>query len=179
MKYLFIISTLALGAIVGYWVYQDRNNSLISDQPQIIFDNLPPLYCPENAEVIITTSDSAVAVLDQSVPITSCQIMELESILPTAPAEYQISLKVPKAIAVSFQVSLPLQSSVKVPIQLGDVNNDNIIDGSDEKTLTDSLFLDNSNDLDADGKVSIDDILLVRLNQAIGVNRPDGRSWQQ
>lgn len=180
MKYLFLVTLVALAIIVGIAVYRTQNNDQSGVSFQISLKNLPPLSCPQTGWLTVTKLETNATLVDKSVPVESCQFISLSNLVGSSSGEHNLQLKLPMSLATGARVALPLTQNLDVPISLGDGNNDNIIDVTDQKIVTDSLFKSNpSVDFNSDGRISIEDYLLTKTNQGIGVERVDGRSWQE
>jgi hypothetical protein len=145
--------------------------------------NLPASYCPSQIELAalgqkaITSQTPISAILS----VNHCADIDLGSVL-TKPGSYQLIIKAPWSLAVSYSISVPTKGSLPVTLRLGDANNDNVIDEQDQKIISDHLFVQapaDKADVDGDGLVSVMDLSLAKLNQGVGVKRPDGQNWQE
>lgn len=139
---------------------------------------LPSSYCPQIAQLVVakTVGSENSVVKDASVPIVSCRLIELKD-LALSSGLHQLYVKLPMAIAFRTALADPEFGAKYSPV-LGDVNNDNSIDSADEQLVLNSIFKpDKAYDIDGDGAVNVIDASFVRLNQRLGVNRPDETNW--
>lgn len=180
MKYLFIATLVALAILVGVAVYRTQGNTQEVEGFQIALKNLPPLSCPQTGWLTVSRVENNSPIVDKSVPVESCQFINISSVTGNNSGEYDLQLKLPMSLATEARITLPLTYNLDIPISLGDGNNDNIIDAVDQSIVTESLFKNNpSVDFNSDGRISIEDYLLTKTNQGVGVERIDGRNWQE
>lgn len=139
--------------------------------PAIILTNLPTGYCPVQAEIYHTSR------LSGSIrqPVLTCNTIPLRT-LGLAGTE-TIIVKLPRALAFAVYYSQDVQR-YSVGVRVGDVTGDNTIDQHDEQLVLGNIFSDTTiGDADLNNRVDADDLALVRINQAVGVNRPDVEPW--
>jgi len=180
MKYLFLVTLVALAVLVGVALYRTQSGARNEEGFQVVLKNLPPLSCPQTGWLVVTKLGNNSPIVDKSVTVESCQFINLSSVVGNNSGEYVMQLKLPLSLATGGQIVLPLTHNLEVPISLGDSNNDNIIDSTDQTVVKESLFKSNpSVDFNSDGRVSIEDYLLTKTHQGVGVERIDGRSWQE
>ena len=145
---------------------------------ELILTNLPDRYCPTSAEVVVTkVSLPSKPTFDSTRRVTNCRTIGLED--GWLSSEYVIYVHLRSAAA--FKTILSPTRTVSVPVQLGDLNGDNLINGADETMVSLQLGQHDSlttADIDFDGSVTVLDLALIRLNSATGINRPDNQPWK-
>lgn len=169
--YLVLLAGLIViaGLILANWRFYLGDSQV--GGPIIQLDNLPASYCPAQAEVFHTSSQTTTTRVD----VDSCSIISISD-LDLANTE-EIYVKLPKALAFTVQYSSSVDRYV-VGVRVGDATGDNVINEYDAKLIVEHIFTDSANaDVDLDGRVTSDDLALARLNEAIGKKRPDGGSW--
>lgn len=150
-----------------------------TDSGNLVLTNLPSQYCPTRARLLLSQAAASGAIIDREVNVDNCRYVSLSKYLSGRQDNYIIHLKLARALAFTFELKAPLEGVVEYPVQLGDVNNDNVIDAMDDKAVSQLLFSETSPELDLNGDkiVTIDDLSIVRLNQGVGAARPDGAAW--
>lgn len=179
MKYFFGTIVIALIAF-GYYsfYYQPLAASSPTATPVLTLSEIPNDICPEKIWLLVAAVNDQKPLVDRSVPVRECRTVLLKNYLPASSGEYAVFMKLPTSLASSVVVSTPLTRSITVPIRLGDITKDNAIDAADEKLVTDALYsIGGVADITGDGKVSVDDVVTVRINKGVGADRPDGKSW--
>lgn len=179
MKYFFGTIVFALVAF-GYYTffYQPLAATSPTAMPVLTLGEIPNDVCPDKIWLLIVSTSSNDSLFDRVVPVRECRTVLLKNYLPSVAGEYSVYLKLPSSLSTSFIVNTPISQSTTVSMRLGDVTGDNAIDISDEKLVTDQLYaIGGSADITGDGKVSVDDVVTVRLNKGVGVERPDKRPW--
>jgi hypothetical protein len=145
--------------------------------------NRPASYCPTAAQVVIVKSaSSTIPEFDELVAITNCDEISLPTSALNLPVEYQLYVLAPNARALRVLAVGPVASFLSAPIQLGDTNEDNVINEADQRfiearigqTSLDALAAD----IDGDATVTILDYSLVATNQGAGYARPDQKPWR-
>lgn len=178
-----VITVLVVVAAVlaGYFLL--RPNLTQARQGVIELTNLPDQYCPLLAETVVTdaTTKNPTIITDRTVKILECRYIVLSELMDKSNTARQIAIKIPGALAISIGIDSTRGHYQYAPT-LGDVNDDNIIDLSDESQVSLALFssdptLISTSDLDYDGKVSVLDLSFTRINHRTGINRPDNKNW--
>lgn len=146
--------------------------------------DLPSAYCPSLATVVATPRDgSAKIVFSSDLAVENCRKIPLAKLAGLGDGSIWVYVKLPRALA--FRVLLDsTQGRYSYAPSLGDANDDNVIDQIDERLITDSLNSTDPSqvataDLDQDKRITVMDLSLTRLNQRVGVSRPDGRNWSK
>lgn len=181
MKYFFGTVVLALIGFAYYtFVYNPLSAAAPSGSAELTLGEIPHQICPDKAWLLVTSLDQSTSVIDRLVPVRECRSISIRNYLPTVAGEYNMYVKLPKALAASAVVNTPFEQSITIPIRFGDITQDNNIDGSDEKLVIDQLYsLGGPTDVTGDGKVSIEDVVLVRLNKGVGAERADKKPWNR
>jgi hypothetical protein len=169
--YLFLLTGvvgLAAYAIVAW----PKAQTDTADGQVVTLVNLPERYCPAQAKLFYASNLSAAV----EVPVASCQTINLDAMtLGERDTGYVL---LPKALPLALSYSKDVSRYVVAP-RIGDVNADNVVDEKDEAIVNESLFTNEvAGDIDSDGKVTSEDLALVRLNYGVGLLRPDGKAWQ-
>ncbi len=162
-----------------------KPNSASRRQGVIELTNLPDQYCPLLATFVATDLDvdSPKVLLDTAVPIDGCRFIALSKLTGLEDKAQRLFIKLPDALA--FRVTIDsLSGRYQYAPALGDVNDDNIIDSTDEAQISAALFSTDPSqvstfDLDRDKSISVLDLAITRLNRRSGLTRPDGESWSQ
>ncbi len=144
--------------------------------------NRPPKFCPKTAKVVVATAaQPAVALFEGQAAVGGCELLTLPKENLNQAIEYQIFISIAGARAFRLIGAGPLTTFLDYPIQVGDVNDDNIINETDRQAvaigLKDSQQAVDRLDVDNDGQLTVLDYSLVSLNQGAGVNRPDDKLW--
>jgi hypothetical protein len=181
MKYFFTTIAIALIAF-GYYTfyYKPLVASPPTATPVLTLSEIPSDLCPEKIRLLITAINDPKPLTDRLAPVKNCRTVLIKNYLPALSGEYSVFIKLPKSLASSVVLNAPLTRSVVMPVRLGDLNEDNVIDSTDERLVTEALYsVDDLADINGDGKVSIDDVVIVRLNKGVGADRPDGKPWSK
>jgi len=172
MRQVYLVFFAGLIIIAGLIVASWRPFKSSSQTGSILLTNLPSTYCPIEAEIFHSSNQRSASL----VKVTNCNQILLDQ-LSLAQAE-DIYLKLPKAVAVKI-IYRSENQQYQVGLQLGDVNADNRIDEIDERLVVEQIFgVGISNDVDRDGKITANDLAIVRTNRAVGAERPDAREWR-
>ncbi len=182
MLYKAIFVSLAVATILtGYLL--TRSNFSRDRQGLLEFTNLPDQYCPQSAAVVATDLNvkNPKILLDSKVLIDGCRFIFLNKLTTAQSLPRLVFVKLPGALAFRIEID-SLAGRYQFAPSLGDANSDNIIDATDELQVTNALASVDpaqllANDLDHDGKISVIDLSLTRINRRTGVSRPDGKSW--
>lgn len=147
---------------------------------------LPGSYCPGQAHLVVLSqeSGSSEVLSDELVMVERCRIINLD---PTNQLNsnmvYNFYLKLPQALGMHFQSTWPPARSIERHIEVGDTNNDNLINSQDSQAVSAALFQkadkETQNlDFDGDGQISVNDLSLTQTNRGVGAARPDNKPWQ-
>jgi|GEM_PF-2408089 len=168
---------------LGLWLWQD-NYRRPAVGKQLVLANLPGAYCPQTLWLVVAELESAsgkigAILFDGDRPVESCRFVSLEGIAIEPP----VTIRLKTAFALGTEkIITSTESELSVPLEFGDLNGDNAIDHQDEAVVRLALGGKSQlpeNDLDRDGRVTILDLGLVRLNQKNGQPRPDRESWSE
>ncbi len=131
------------------------NNTLVT------FSDLPVSYCPKTANVKVADQ------FNEEMTVINCRQLDLSNLASFFNTGTNIVITLPTALPINLPVGdLKLTSQATLTPQLGDVDNNGIIDEKDEKAVADNLFTTNkAMDVDSDGTVTAADLALVRLHQ--------------
>lgn len=163
-----------------------RPSSSQQRQGVIELTNLPDQYCPLQVQVAtfkLNAKTSGTTLSDKQVAVEECRYIVLKNISELTDEPRQIFVKLPNALAFRMQIDSTAGRYQYAP-SLGDVNGDNVIDSLDETQVADTLFSVDptkitANDIDQDGKVSVLDLSLTRINHRAGAIRPDSKNWSK
>jgi len=177
-----LILFIVLGVAIFYgWRLLRPASTPPVASPAIKVTNRPVRYCPTTAQLIVARvvqSSKVQVVFDETIPVRNCDTIPLAQPDLQRPGDFRVYVKLPKARAFQLAMTAPLVTQVTHPLQLGDVNNDNVIDQTDISLVEVGLKTKAADvDLDNDGASTVLDLSLTRLNQGIGVARPDDRAW--
>lgn len=168
---------------------------LLMVQPQLInsstsqvkknsleFSGLPTRYCATSAELVTLENNKVFS--NQTIAVDNCRTVDLQVLRAASKSGTATFLvKLPNALAVRISLA-PDVTALSVPIQLGDITNDNSIDQSDEDLVVRQIFNSNISatghnlDIDNDGRVTSLDLAFTRLNRGVGAQRPDHQAWK-
>ncbi len=175
----FILAVLTVAVIIFALSFHPQS---ASRSPELVLDDLPNGYCPDQIWLLVRASDQT-TLSDQAVKITNCRQVSLQSIKPATSTTITIYGKTRHSIAFKKTVSWPVTEDVTVRPEVGDANDDNIIDQADQVIVADSLFRASPAgtalpaDVDTDGAVTVIDWSLTQVNKGIGESRPDHQAW--
>lgn len=178
-----LILVVLVVVALGYWYQAQRPP--VSDAPAgagLRLTNRPATFCPTTARVVILRTPAAPSLqFDQEVAVTNCEHILLDQSLLADPVEFQLFAYVTGTKALRAVAAGPITSLIDAPIQVGDTNNDNVINEVDQRFVelrigqTGAAALDA--DVDGDSQVTILDYSLVATNQGAGQLRPDNKQW--
>lgn len=177
MKAALIAFLIILGFALGLLVYQylsQRQGQAANPIGVVSLSNRPDSYCPTAAEAKVEPAN-----LSQNLNVTDCRTIDLRSLATSLASGSKIYLKLPFALTVELNVGASLQSSYQISLELGDVNNDNVIDQTDEQLIRESLFIaaadsrQSERDVDGDKTVTMLDLALAKLNHGVGAVQPN------
>lgn len=184
MRFKVILLLVVAAVLVAAYILLNPNSTQ-SRQGVVELTNLPDQYCPLQASVVAvdSTAKSTKPVIDSAVAVDGCRYITLSKLSALEGAPRTLFIKLPGVLAFRVEID-SIKGNYQYAPTLGDVNGDNTIDSSDESQITGALFsIDqaqiSANDLDHDGRVSILDLSLTRINHRAGVSRPDGKSWSK
>ncbi len=173
------ILIILLGMLTSGWLitrfFQPAELSQVV--PGVYLTNRPSSYCPKKADLAIF--DGKKLISSASVAVTVCQRIDWPANLEEV-ASPNIIIKLSHALAFSVPGGEQQKGIFEQPIKLGDATDDNIIDHSDLDLITLALQGKGGNNLDIDGddKISALDLALAKVNQGVGAERPDGKSYK-
>lgn len=179
---------LLLGVIVlvllAYWYQGQQLKETVSVAGTgLRLTNRPTTFCPTSAQVVIVqTANPKTIDFDDDVAVANCDQVILEAGSLSGTVEYQLFVLVPGARALRVVAAGPILTLIDAPIQLGDTNDDNVINEVDQRfvearigqTSVEALAAD----VDGDRQVTILDYSLVATNQGAGQVRPDQKPWR-
>ncbi|HUD20877.1 MAG TPA: dockerin type I domain-containing protein [Candidatus Saccharimonadales bacterium] len=181
---LWMLISLAILILVGLSAWQLLNLQKKSQVTgSLVLDDLPTSYCPKEAQVVLRIAGENQNLTDQTVSLADCHTIALSPLLAGHNGSLKIWVRLPQALAFSRDFNWPLTQDLTYAPRLGDSNGDNVVDGADEQAVSAQIFAANdtnvgSADIDGDGRVTVLDLSLVKLNQGVGAARPDGKAWQ-
>jgi|GEM_PF-6398969 len=164
MRAWYSLMVVGLLLVIGFLVWRDINHSVqtTSRQTAVTLTDLPVHYCPKQVQVVVDQANQPR--VGKIIALKNCRTIELSSVLGTSTVG-QISFKLPLALPFQINVADFGTQPVTYAPELGDLNDDAVIDARDESLVSDNLFSsDNQFDLDNDGQVSVLDVALVRLH---------------
>lgn len=175
MRQIYLIFLAGL-LIVAAFLLANWRTSVVNQPsdtlPEISLTNLPESYCPDEAEIYHTSNLAG----SSRIAVVNCNIISLKN-LGLADAE-TVFVKLPNALAFSIAYTTEVDRYL-VGVRVGDATGDNIIDGDDEKLITDQMFgQSRQSDVDLSGEVTANDLALSIINAAVGLSRPDGKGWE-
>lgn len=174
-----VIGAVVVVTISLWLVFGDQflaRQSRVPYQGIILLTGLPAKYCPSHATVTVGPVSRPGA--SHQIKITDCRSIDFSQ-LTNLPANRQLIVKLPAALAFSVKTSPPESQSPTVAVRLGDINNDGVIDELDTQRIRDSLFQPVSNqelgktDLDGDDQISAVDLAIVKNNFGVGATLPN------
>ncbi|MEX2012157.1 MAG: hypothetical protein WD970_00115 [Patescibacteria group bacterium] len=170
--YLILLAILLVGGalVIANWRLTTIDQTG-ENLPEISLSNLPTTYCPTEAEVFHTSNQLSVVI----VAVSNCRSISLSSLDLTS--SETIYLKLPHALGVAVEYSDRFDRYIVTP-RVGDADNNNIINELDQSAVLEEMFESSSrSDVNMDNQINAEDLALTRINQAVGVNRPDGVGW--
>lgn len=167
-----LVAVLALIGGILFWTRGDGVATTLE------LTNLPGQFCPKEAWIVATDNDNRV-VLDALQQVDACRFIAADSLIGLT--AQTVIVKVARALA--GKVVLRADEANRLAITVGDVTGDNSIDGRDEKIVRSRLALppdsNSATDINADGRVDVIDLALVRIGKKVGEIRPDGQPWAE
>lgn len=181
--FVWTLLVLAVMAPVVLWYLNSTRTPVIKNEgATLALTNRPATFCPNTARVVAAKTSSIPAVhFEGEAVIADCYSVKLPTEQLTEAVEYQLFVYIPGARAFRVVVPGPINTAINAPIQLGDVNSDNVINEIDARGVESALgqsTIQSEFDVDGDGKVTVLDYSLVQVNQGAGVERPDGKLWE-
>lgn len=179
-RVLVLVGIVVVGAVVLWFAQRTAPATETSLAPILELRTLPETYCPKQAWLIVEGAKSRTVTTDQLVPVADCRRLDLSGYIPERLKTVTVYIKLPSALGFSLTAQQPLAAPLIYSPQLGDVTGDNSIDAADETAVLTKMFLspaDPAANIDQDQTVGALDLAFVRLNQAVGVSRPDNQPW--
>lgn len=184
----FVVGTVAVivvGLLIWQW-YDSRDQIDPNNATKVLLGGLPESSCPKIADIVLTDMVTPTQIIvERTVALQGCR----EVVLPI-PSAYRTRtllayLHIPSALAFQVTVSKDITSPT-YSVELGDVDGDNLVDKKDEDLVKSQLFSQEIAksavklaDLDGDGRITVADLSLTRINTGVGVKRPDDKPWEK
>lgn len=176
---------LGLAVITSAYLWYQSTKQVESSQTVgagIHLTNRPSSFCPDSARVVAVKTGQATSIhFDGEAVIASCDSLRLPTEQLQESVEYQIFVSIDGVRAFRVVAAGPITTYLPFPIQVGDTNNDNVINEVDLRGVKAVLGKKGADaglfDVDGDKEVTILDYSLVLTNQGAGVSRPDGKLW--
>lgn len=183
-RFLWLLFGVVVVASLAYWYQgQQPDDTAVVAGTGLKLTNRPTTFCPTSVQVvIIQTSNPDSIGFDDEVAVENCDQVILSANSVAASGEYQIFVFIPGARALRVVVAGPISTLVDIPIQLGDTNEDNVINEVDQRFVEARIGQTSAEalaaDVDGDAQVTILDYSLVATNQGAGQVRPDQKPWR-
>jgi len=184
MKPFVIVSVLAVALTVIALIFLSRAPS--SEKGVILLGNFPDKVCPTAARAVFLSNEKESVGLeaDQTIVVDSCRQIDLNNLLRSSKLPIDIIIKLPNALAKQISIH-SIDGNYQLSVNYGDVNNDNVIDNSDEDAILAELKHptgssdNNSLDTNLDEKVDVLDLNIVQRNYGVGVLHPKNGKWAE
>lgn len=168
MRVIYLSTTLVLALVLGFLIWQSLTKAKLLPAGQstqtLLLKDLPTSYCPTSAKYVIDVENTESSA--RVITVKNCREIDLGSISSQVKNLAGVSIKLPKSLPFRLNAAALTQTTIEYAPELGDVNNDGVIDSQDESQILKDLFLTTATtDVDGDKKVTVTDLVYARLHR--------------
>lgn len=170
MRVVYFFTIFVLALVLGFLIWQSLNKTRWTPTAKagstLNLKYLPPDYCP--VEIKFVAGQKAEAATGRILAVKNCREVDLSLVTSQVRAEEWLFFKLPRALPFRLSSNVLTAGTIEYAPELGDVNEDSIIDAADEALILTDMFQDETtNDIDGDKKVTAMDLAYVRLHKGV------------